>query len=161
MGLPLFAGGLALSAIGSIAGGIAANKAAKYNAQVAANNAELSRRQAEDALEQGKAESQQYRLKAAAIRGRSAAAMAANGVDISSGSPLQVLGDQAATQELDALTIENNAKRRAWGFEVQASNFENEAALDKARGKNALAAGALGATSSLLTGAGYAAKTWG
>ena len=45
--------------------------------------------------------------------------MAANGVDLSSGSPLDILGDTAMYGELDALTIRSNAEREAYGYRVQ------------------------------------------
>lgn len=158
--LALLAGGALFQAVGAIAGGAAANNAAKYNAQVASNNAAMAQRQAEDAKERGRIEEQRFRLQAAQLRGQQAASLAANGVDISSGSPLQVLADSAGMAELDAASVRDQAAREAYGYQVESANYLNESTLERARGKSAKRASYFEAGSSLLTGAGRVAANW-
>jgi hypothetical protein len=86
-----------------------ASAASEYNAKVQDMNARLSERRARDALERGAQEEQQKRNENAQIMGRQKAAMAANGVDLTFGSPLDTLVDTATLGEIDALTIRRNA----------------------------------------------------
>ncbi len=154
MGSPGFIGAaFGLSALGNALGATSANQAARFNAQVAENNAELARRQADDARHRGRIEEQRLRLENARFRGRQAAALAAGGLDVSSGSPLQVLGDSAAFGELDALQVRANAEREAFGQRLRRSDFLNEAELSRARGRSALTRGVFRTGGSLLTGA--------
>ncbi len=146
--------GIGLQAFSSLQAGVGAQQAARFNARVAENNAELSRRLAEDARHRGRIEEQRARLEAARLKGRQAAALAANGVDTRSGSPLQVLGDSAALGELDALQIRANAEREAFEHRLRRSDSLNQASLSRSSGDRALAQGIFRAGGSLLTGAG-------
>lgn len=150
----LVAAGLGLQAFGSVQAGTSARQSARFNASVAENNAELSRRLAEDARRRGRIEEQRNRLQAARLKGRQAAALGAQGLDTSSGSPLDVLGDTAALGELDALQIRANAEREAFQHSLRQSDFLNQASLSRARGDQAFTQGLFRAGGSLLTGAG-------
>ncbi len=155
MGSAAFIGSaLGLSALGNLTGAASARQAARFNAQVAENNAELARRQAEDTRQRGRIEEQRLRVQNARFRGRQAAALAAGGVDLSSGSPLQVLGDSAALGELDALQLRAEVERDAFRQRLRRSDFLNEAELSRARGRSALSQGVFRAGGSLLTAGG-------
>jgi hypothetical protein len=129
--------GAGLKAFGQVKAGNAESDVANYNASVADM-------QATDALERGEVN--------AAIRGRttkkiigaSRAGMAAQNVDISSGSAADVQGDAAYLGALDVATIKNNAAREAWGYRVQAVDYRN-------RGRIALQTGQMRAGRTLLT----------
>lgn len=149
-------GSTLIGAAGAVQQGKAANASAKYNAQVAEMNATLSERRAKDALERGAADEQRKRTEVSRIRGAQVAAMAANGVDINFGSPLDTIVDTAVLGELDALTIRTNAARESYDFRVQAVNGRADAALSRMNGKAAQTAGYLGAAGTLLGGAGKA-----
>ena len=155
--------GLALTAASSLLGAAgqkqqadASAEASSYNARVADMNATLSERRARDALERGKLEEQQKRNEVAQVAGRQKAAMSANGVDVSFGSPLDVLVDTATMGELDALTIRSNTAREAYDYQVQAANGRADANLSRANAKNTKKGGNLTAFGTLLTGAGKA-----
>lgn len=141
-----------VGAMGSIAQGVAQSKAAKFNAEVADMNARISERRAKDALERGRAEEQKKRFEVAAIKGRQQAAMAANGVDLTFGSPLETMIDTAILGEMDALTIRTNAYRESYEHQVAAANKTAEGDLSRMNAKSALVGGYLGAASSILTG---------
>lgn len=149
-------GSTALSAMGSIQQGQAAAASANYNAKVADMNAQISDRRARDALERGKVEEQKKRTQAQQVLGQQRAAMAANGVDIGFGSPLDTLVDTATLGEVDALTIRSNAAREAYDFKVQAANGRADANLSRMSAKSASTGGYLNAGATLLTGAGKA-----
>ncbi len=149
----LIGAGHGLRALGSFTGGASARQAARFNARVAENSAELSRRLAEDARRRGQVEEQRRRLESAQQRGRLAAALSARGIDSASGSPLQVLGDRAALGELDALEVRAEAEREAFQHLLRRSAYLNESSLSRSRGDQALAQGIFRGGGSLLTGA--------
>lgn len=153
-------GGTALTAIGaglgaasSIAGGIAARNQAKFQAQVAKNNAEISRRNADEALIAGQREESALRSKTTRLIAQQTAEAAASGVDVNVGSPLAVREADAMEGEMDALTLRYNAARQSYGFRMEASNQEASAKMYKKAGKNAMLQGFLGAGSSIIGGA--------
>jgi len=142
-----------LQALSQITGAASASQAARYNARVAENSAELSRRLAENERQRGRVDEQGLRLEQARARSLRAAAMAAGGVDIAGGSPLQVLADDRALGELDALRLRADAERDAFRHLVRANEDESEAALSRGRSGTALAQGLFRSGGSLLTGA--------
>lgn len=77
--------------------------------------------------------------------------MAANNIDSSSGSALDLIGETAQFGEEDALSIRANAAREAWGYKVGANDSRNQAKLTKAAGKNK-------ATATLLSTAAQAGQ---
>lgn len=158
--LALTLGSTLIGAAGAIQQGQAAAQAADYNAQVQEMNAQLSERQAKDALERGANDEQKKRQQVAQILGQQQLSMAANGVDISFGSPLDTLVDTATLGEIDALTIRQNAYRESYGYEVDAVNRRAGATLTRMEGEAAETAGYLDAFGSVLTGAGKAYSTY-
>lgn len=51
-------------------------------------------------------------------------ALAGAGVDIQSGTALDILADTRAQSTLDVETIRNNAAREAWGHKTQAAQYD-------------------------------------
>ena len=147
-----------VSGVGQIQQGNAAAASAKYNAQVAEMNATLADRRARDAIERGQVEEQQKRAQVAQLQGRQQAAMAANGVDLSFGSPLDTLVDTAVLGELDALTIRQNAAREAYDYQVQGVNSRADASLSRMNASSAKKGGYLAAAGTVLGGG---AKAYG
>lgn len=141
---------------GTIQQGQAAAKAQEYNAKVQDINAVMAERRAKDALERGKDEEQRKRQEVAQIQGRQRAAMAANGLDLSFGSPLDTLVDTATFGEIDALTIRRNAANEAYDYRVDAMNRRSDASLARANAKATRTGSYLQAGGQLLTGAGKA-----
>jgi hypothetical protein len=152
----LTVGSTLLGAAGQIQQAQATSAANKYNAQVADMNATLADRKAKDAIERGATAEQQKRQQTAQLQGRQRAAMAANGVDLTFGSPLDTLVDTAQMGELDALNIRSNAYREAYDDKVQGVNQRADATLDRMRASSAETGGFLSAAGTVLTGAGKA-----
>ena len=148
----LMIGSTLMGGAGAIQQGNAANASAKYNAQVADMNAKISERKARDAIERGGMEEQQQRMKTSQIIGQQRAAMAANGVDLKFGSPLDALVDTATMGELDALTIRSNTYREERDIRQQGLNSSSQAGLLRAEGKSAKTAGYMGAFGTVLGG---------
>lgn len=131
-----------------------------YQAQVNENNRIVSEWKAKDATDRGGIKERQHRLKVSQLKGRQMAVMAANGIDVTDGSALDILGDTAFLGELDALTIKSNAEREAYDYKVQGSNYQAQSQLNTMAGQNAYTAGNYNAMSSLLSGAGSVASKW-
>lgn len=145
-------GGTLLGAGASVYSGIAAKRAADYEAAVAKMNGELSAQRAADAMERGADEEQKQRMKTAQLIGQQQAAMAANGVDLGFGSPLDTMVDAATLGELDALTIRRNTARENFDERVQGANFRASASMSRMTGRNALIGGVLEGAGTLLSG---------
>jgi len=147
-----------LGAYSQIEQGRAQQQAANYNAQVAQMNAKLADERARDALERGAEEENKKRREVAGLIGKNRAAMAKSAVDMSFGSPLDVIIDSATLGELDALTIKKNSYREEQDHRQQANNYRAEAGMYKAAGKNAKSQSLFAAGGTLLGGVGDAYK---
>jgi len=145
--------GTAVSFFGAQQQANAQAKAYEYQAAVGRNNAIISERNAQAAIQAGQTEEQNQRRKTAQLEGAARAAIAANGIDTTSGSSLDVLGDTAKLGELDALTIRSNAGRAAYNYRVQGMSETAQSGLDMASASSARSAGTINGMSSLLSGA--------
>lgn len=165
---------LAASAIAGVAGSVVSANAAKqqgkaqqamynYQAQVAEENAKIAQNNAALERQQGIEESRLQRIKVAQAVGSQQTAMAANGVDVTQGTALDVIEDTAAMGELDALQTRYNYERKALAYEAESNNYQNQANLDIIAGQNAYKAGNMNALASGLNGiakTGEVASKW-
>lgn len=149
--------GLGLQAFSSYQSSQATKQSYDYQSAVARNNAITAEYQAEDAIKRGQLSEEQQRRKTMMLKGTQTARLAANGIDISEGSPLQILSDTDWMGEQDALTIRDNANREAWGYRVQGQNSTSNSTMLKARSEaeNPL----LAAGTTLLNGSGTVADS--
>lgn len=131
-----------IGAIGAIQSGQAAKSQANFQSTVMQQQADRERQDA--AIQADNFRQQQSR--ALATR---RANMGASGIDPSQGSPLMVDADFAGESELQALRIRN-------GGEVAATRLEQNAALTRSAGANAMTGSYFRAGSTLLTGAANA-----
>jgi hypothetical protein len=143
-------GSSALSAIGSITQGQAASRAAAYNAQVAANNAKIATQNANYAGAEGEAQVGIQNQRTRALVGSELAQQGASGINVHSGSDVDVRSSAAATGELSALTIRSEAAKRAYGYQTQAASDTGQEALDKSQSSSDATAGYINAGSTLL-----------
>ncbi|MGY4333194.1 hypothetical protein ACVWWG_007611 [Bradyrhizobium sp. LB7.2] len=149
-------GSTILGAAGAVQQGQAAAASGRYNAQVSDMNATLADRRAKDALDRGAIAEQRKRQEVAGFVGKQTAAMAANGVDLSFGSPLDTLTDTAIMGELDALTIRTNANRESYDYRVQGVSQRSQAVMQRAQADSAETGGYLKAGGTILAGGGQA-----
>ncbi|MET1025620.1 MAG: hypothetical protein ABWY00_00525 [Dongiaceae bacterium] len=150
-----------VSAVGAVQQGQAQSQQAKYNAAVARNNQVIANQNADDALKRGEVDETEQRKKTQLMLGQQRAGFAAQGADLGSGSVLDILGDTAATGELDALTIRGNAQREARQYLVQGNDLSAEATLKGMEARQARTAGYFDMTSSLLGGVSKGASMYG
>lgn len=157
-GAALGIGGTILSTVGAYNQASATRSAYQYQAQVDANNAQIAQWQASDAIQRGQTEEQNVRLKTAGLISSQRAQMAANGVDLSEGSPIDILATSKFMGERDALQVKDNALRSAWGYTVQANNQTASSEFNKYAASNVSPITSAG--SSLLSGATSVADKW-
>ena len=132
--------GLAVSALGSVVGGIQGMQSANYNAKLASRNAEIAKRQ-------GELEAERLDRDGRRQRGAISAAYGANNIVGGEGSPLDVLENSFTTAELDKQNAKYNADIKAYGYQT-------EAAKHKAEGTRVLTEGLFNAAGSALSAAG-------
>lgn len=159
--------GMASSAAGGIMGAFGASKKAdaesaamQYKAQVARNNAIIAERNAQQATIAGSAKGQINDLKTKNLVATQLVTQAANGLDVNSGTNVQVRQSAADLGRLDTLTILANSAKETQGFKDQAAQFMAEATLDESSAKFAQEAGDINIATSLLGGAGSVADKW-
>lgn len=127
-----------------------------FESQVAAQNAKLAKLQSDDALRRGELEAQNYQFQVKRLLGSQRARLAAQGLDLASGSAADVLEDTARFAAIDAVTIRNNAFREAMGYEIQSSEYRTQAAFAKITARNKAAQTILtGGLQAAYAGAGY------
>ena len=129
-----------------------------YEATADTMNATLATAQAKDALARGDVSAFTRGAATKQQIGSTTAQMAASGVSLTGTSALAATGTEAFLGALDEATIRNNAARTAWGYDVQASDYTQRAALARASATNTADAETADAYSGLLTGA---LKTYG
>jgi hypothetical protein len=139
-GLIISATAAGVGAVGMVRQAQAQASAADYNAKLAKQNAAVSEAQ-------GLAAAEAQQRDSARKMGSAMANYGASGVQLADGSAEDVLADSARQSTLDNLTLKYNARLKTLGFLDQAG-------LDEANSKNAMSAGYLNATSSLLSSAG-------
>lgn len=137
--------GAAVSALGSVVGGIQGMQSANYNAKLASRNAEIAKRQ-------GELEAERLDRDGRRQRGAISAAYGANNIVGGEGSPLDVLENSFTTAELDKQNAEYNANIRAYGYNAEAAKYKQEAGNSLTRGLFGAAGTVIGGLSSLPAG---------
>jgi hypothetical protein len=152
--------GAGVGVVGAIHSANAASQAAAYNQQIANQNAQVAKNNATYAAQAGDVQAGQAQQKTRAEVGALKASEAAAGVDVNSGSAVDVRSSARDLGELSAITVQSNAAREAYGYRTQAVGFENQGTLDATESENDTAAGEIGATTSLIGGLGQSADNY-
>lgn len=146
--------GTGFSAASSWRAGNAQKNIADYNASIADMNAGVNDTRAQDAIDRGGIAETIKRRTTRALIGSQRAGLAAQGIDVNSGSAVDVQADSAYYGELDALTIRTDAAREAWGYKVEAANDRATAQDERYQGKLAQQAGRNAAIGTILSTGG-------
>lgn len=108
-----------------------------YQAMIADRNASFANAQAADALDRGEKNVSQLKTNIKKIRGSQRVALAAQGLDIETGSSRDIEEDTYYQARNDIITIRNNAWREAWGFNTQAEDIRLQRDLNLSSAKTA------------------------
>ena len=142
-----------LGTVGAITQSGAAASAANANAAISEQNARLAALQGEDATRRGAMEEARLRARGAQIAGRQTAMIGASGLT-TGGSFADIAADTAMGIELDANALRYSTAKEKWGFDVEATNYKNQASQFRSQAKNASRMGLFGAASSIIGAAG-------
>lgn len=140
----LLVAGAGLGVAGALSGGASSQTALDNQATINQDNATL-------ALEQGQYSAMRQGMQATQKLGAMRAAYGANGISSDSGSVISALQQSATNAEMDNQNIIRGAN-------VKAISYENQAAMEKTEGDQAVAASYLGAFGAA---AGAGAKYFG
>jgi hypothetical protein len=121
---------------------------------IAKNNAKMAEYAAQDQTRLGELQAQELSRKGAQLKGQQRSLMAARGLDLSVGTPAEILDQTSFFTETDVNTARYNARRNAWSYRAQGDVMRTEGS---AAAKNAN----LKAFSTLLGTAGSVASMWG
>jgi hypothetical protein len=147
------AAGAIIGAVGGFIGGEAAKKAGDYKAAVAQRNAQYALQNAAMTRAEYSMEAGIVGQKGAQELGQQKVAQSGTGLDVNTGTAANVRKSQLAQiQTNEAITAYQGAKK-AYGYDIAAANFGNEAALDTMTGQ-------AGEVSSFLGGASTVADKW-
>lgn len=139
----------------AVVGGMKQGQAQEQQADAAAfqqrTNASYANIAANDAVARGTYDADLQRIKTGQNVGTQRTAQASNGGEVNDGSNANLQADTAALGELDALTIQNNAAREAYGYKVQALTGQQNANQLVANGQSAAQSSLLGG---IINGAG-------
>lgn len=136
----------------------AQKKEGEANAAIAENNARLAEADADASNAMSTRESEQQAWRTRALVGQQRAAIAANNLDPTFGTPSELMGEAAMFGEVDQQTTRMNAARQAWGFNAQAQNFRTQGSLSRGGGRAQATGTILG---SLASAASMGAGAWG
>jgi hypothetical protein len=144
-------------ALGTLAttayGAYTQNKAGREQQNLANANAALLESQAKDEVAIGEEEVLANRRRVRKAVGQQRADFAGQGVDVGSGTALDIQNETQEMGAVDEATIRRNAFRRAWNINTQASN-------QRLGGKYARRAGRNQAIGTVLGGVGQASSYW-
>lgn len=127
-----------------------ANRQGNAEAAQAELNKRLSEIAAMDAIRRGDYEAAKVSGEATRVIGKARTTQAASGVDITSGSSLDVIETTRLFTELDKEVIRNNAAREAWGYKVQGLEYAARSEMAKASIGSNIAATVLGGAGDLI-----------
>ncbi len=134
--------------------GNAQARSSTYSAAVAANNAAIAEQNAQHAERAGLAQAQAVSLKGAATSGRIRAAQAASGIDVNTGSAVDVQESQAEKNTLDTETVMSNAELQAYGYRTQGVGYKSQEQLDLEQAREAPIAASFAAKGDYLKAGG-------
>lgn len=136
-----------------------------FQSDMASINASREELRAESIQEAGKSQIANYTRAAGEQKAAATASMAARGVSLGVGSAAEISASQDIEKSLNVLAINQNTTRQAWAAREQATDYRNEALLDRTSSMNALrsakSVSPVGATvNSLLGSATQIAGQW-
>lgn len=125
---------MTIATVGAMAVGTAVSLYGKeqegnYQARMAANNAKIQGWQQTGALQEGANQAAAIRSQGAAVGGAARSAVAANGVEGTTGSAANLFETNAINTEVDAARAKANAARAAWGFANEQQDMTAQAGM--------------------------------
>lgn len=159
-GMAASAAGSGVSAMGAAYSGSAQANMYNYQAGVARLNKQIADQNASYEVALGEQRAQKVAIEGAAKTATITAGAGASGLDIASGSKAEVIASSEKIAQYSEAVTRSDAARRAYGYEVQATGFEAQAALDTSAARTARTASEFQVASSIIGGVGSVATRW-
>lgn len=143
--------GGAMSAYGKAQQGAAQGRMFDYQAGIAQMNQKIALQNADYERNVGEIAAQESGMKTRAQVGATTAAQAASGLDVNAGSTSDVRTSETEIGQYNEAIIRANAARRAYGYDVEATQDVAQAGLYRMAASTSRAGGDIGAITSLLS----------
>lgn len=131
-----------------------------YQAAVARINSQIDLQNADFARQQGEQTALQSGMQARQQLGQIRADQGASGLNVAMGSAAGVQASQKYIAGFNAANIRNNAAKTAYDYDVKSTMDLNQSTLDTMGAANAITAGNLSATASILGTVGSVSSKW-
>lgn len=154
------AGSAVMGAASAAAQGRAAAQQAQYQAAIARFNQQVALQNRDYQIAKGETQAQIYGRAAAQRQAAIRARIGASGIDIGSGSPLDVQSSQQLVTSTDLQQIRSNAARAAYGEEVRGVEAGAQGDMYSAAARNIQSAIPMQVAGSLLSGAASVSGRW-
>jgi hypothetical protein len=122
-----------LTAAGGLYQGAAQYEAGQVKGSLYRANATIAGQQYQSEVQAGSENEERVLMKGQQQTGQQVAQIGASNLQ-QRGTPAQVVASSAAVNEMDALTTINNARRRAYGFQVQQSSDQQQSSMARSAG---------------------------
>lgn len=152
--------GTAISGLGALQQSRAASASAKYNSQLAENNAKIASQDASFAGAEGETNAASAQAKTKAQIAATLANEGASGVDVNTGSSVNVRASEAEVGKLSAMQIRSNAAKQAYGYQTQQVGDQAQASLYKSQASADKTSGYISSASTVLGGVGSSASKY-
>lgn len=149
----ILAVGAALSAAGTIVGGITAMQQGKYQAKVAERNAQVERENRNLEIEAGRREALNHYRRVAQLKGQQRVTAGANSASTDFGTAADIVADTEMLSREDVGNIYRQTHENVRGRDRAVANYLGEASAARSRGKAAFTQSLFQAGSTILGGA--------
>lgn len=152
--------GTGVGAVSNVIQGLGQQQQYNYLAQVASNNAAITRANAQATASAGTVTESYEKARTTAAVAQQKVGQAASGVDVNVGSPVASREATQTVGNLDAAMIHYNTARSVYGLESEAGQYDAQAGLDKLAGRNSVLSGIAKAGTTVLGGAQSLSGKW-
>lgn len=152
--------GSLIGAGGSLMSGQSQAEMFNYQAAVARLNQQIANQNAQYAVQAGQTQAAESGMQTRGLIGQTIARQGASNIAVGGGSSTAVVASERAIGNINTANILNNAARVAYGYETSGLEAGLQAQVESAAAQQAPTAGAIGALSSLVSGAGSVSSKW-
>lgn len=135
----------------------AIKREARFRQQQLEQNKKIAEIKSKDAMERGEETVADFKVQAEKMQGTQLASLAAQGIEVDTGTAAQVRYETDKVIDTDIKRIRNNAWREAWGYKVEASNLGMESSMTGAAARSS-AEGSL--LSGVIGSVDYGVRAW-
>lgn len=126
----------AIDGLSAYSSASAQKKGLRAESAIARQNAGIEEQRGRNSIELGRQQIEQLQQQGAQLESTQKNTMADNGIDVSTGSAIDILAGTRQLTNADVDTMRYNAALESWGHQVNATNYTNQANMAYAQSKN-------------------------